>query len=142
MAERLSWSDAKPETVALRILQQSMHYGLGTDDWGTLLPPGGHLVYVDDGQGLPKPHTVALFHQLRCLDILQREYADDSRRMPSPLGNHCFNYLRQLMLCQMDVRAEAQYLTGRREGQETVCYDWTALYEQAEDNHALYLSKV
>lgn len=125
----------------MRILQQSTHYGLGTGDWSTLFPSGQHIVYVDDGEGAARPHSVTLFHQLRCLEVLQREYADDARHMPSPLANHCFNYLRQLILCQMDVRAEAQFMTPRREGQETICRDWTAVYQQAEQNYALYSSR-
>ena len=64
-------------------LQNTVRYQLNSteaaDEFSALLPPQGHVVYLqndEDSDSLTdgQPHTVALFHQLRCLDIIRRAY--------------------------------------------------------------------
>lgn len=84
--------------------ENTARYGLtDADDWAALLPSGGHVIRTwtdahDD------THTVALFHQLKCLDIIRQEYLGAQLK---PLGKHCLNYLRQSVLCLADTRLES-----------------------------------
>lgn len=78
--------------VAMRI-DYSSHYEMDTEEgraeWAHLIPPGGHMVYLDDElergsinndslrepeQVTGRPYTVTLFHQFRCLDIIREAY--------------------------------------------------------------------
>jgi len=106
----------------------------------SLLPSGGHTVSVPldgpNGTGERVPHTVALFHQLRCLEVLREDYAE--RRRETPLGRHCLNYLRQSILCLADSKLEPA-ITPFFDQPHTVefrtdyvCKDWTAVYDAAE----------
>ena len=103
----LGW---EPRPVKLHI-ENSVHYQLrtplGAAEFAKLLPSNGHLVHL---RNLEKnldeeyPHTIAMFHQLRCLDIIRRDYVSG---IPEPLREHCINYLRQSILCLADVRLES-----------------------------------
>ncbi|KAJ8093878.1 hypothetical protein PM082_009745 [Marasmius tenuissimus] len=88
------------------------HDSAGQDDWHRLMPSrGGHLVKFFD----PEPHsdsnyttfTVAMLHQLKCLEIYHREYIQDPPLPPSPLVRHCLNYLRQQVLCRLNLKLES-----------------------------------
>jgi hypothetical protein len=85
-------------------IHDTVRYQLETDEaaseYARLLPPGGHT--VEDQAG--RVYTVAMFHQLRCLDILRETYV--SRNVTS-LTRHCLNYLRQSVLCLSDTRLES-----------------------------------
>ncbi|EIN05097.1 hypothetical protein PUNSTDRAFT_74859 [Punctularia strigosozonata HHB-11173 SS5] len=100
------------------------------EEYAMMLPPGGHLVRDSQGQ----VYTVAMFHQMRCLDIIREDYAT---RRASPLRMHCLNYLRQSILCMADTRLESILQTGNRTvslSSDYVCRDWTALYAAVEAN--------
>jgi hypothetical protein len=76
-------------------------YGIDNpNDWAKLLPAHGHLVNIDG-----KSYTVAMFHQLKCLDIVRHDYA--AKKGPTDLSRHCLNYLRQTLLCHSDTRLES-----------------------------------
>jgi hypothetical protein len=77
------------------------HAREAADEFANLFPSGGHLVHMGEDQ---RPFTVSMFHQLRCLEVVRKEYAD--RTGPSPLARHCLNYLRQSILCLADNRIE------------------------------------
>lgn len=132
---RLLWSIGHQEYVATRIIRASVHYAPGSKDWDTLLPSGGHLINIKNEEGFVSQHTVAMFHQLRCLDILQKEYMDFTRTSLSMLAGHCLNYLREMVLCQLDITAEAQILQTSLEGHDKLCRDWSVVYEEAERNY-------
>ncbi len=61
-----------------------------------MLPTGGHVVHLDEADGSVSTHTVAMFHQLRCLDILQTAYVEEGRHLTD--ATSCMNYLRQTLL--------------------------------------------
>jgi len=141
------------EPVALRI-QATSHYVLETEDgdeeWSRVLPPGpaGHLVYirdaeVDDDSSI-RPYTVTLFHQLKCLDIIRRQYvlllrrqseprAGDSTIAITPLAKHCIEYVRQALQCRPNLWMESTKDAGRGAvlGYDAVCVDWTRVYDEA-----------
>lgn len=136
--------------------ENTVHYHFdsaeGSLEWDTLLPSGGAIVRLG-----PKgrPFTVSLFHQLRCLRIindalsmtyaaghasnrtLRREAnATTSNRM---LETHCMNYMRQMILCRANSRLEpmmARYGATKTVWEATHrCHDWEAVYEAAEENY-------
>lgn len=87
-------------------VEETTRYQLDTPDgiaeWASLIPPGGHLMRAWDGTEV-QTFTVAMFHQLRCLDIIRNDYV---RQRRSPLLKHCVNYLRQSILCLADNHLE------------------------------------
>ena len=122
----------------MRIIPWTSHLKYGSEAWKKLLPSGGHLIHLTNPDGTLSTYTVAMFHQLRCLDILQSAYMDEGSHRESPLAQHCMNYLRQTMLCQMDLRNEEQGLTPTHNGVDALCYDWENIYEEAEKNFEAY----
>jgi hypothetical protein len=135
------------------LLENSVHYDVDTDqgaaEWNATLPSGGVTVHLGASA---EPYTVAMFHELRCLNILReifREYyADDAEDAQLPrahLANHCMNYLRQMVMCRTDTRL--QTVRASRGGGRTVldvtrqCRDWTKVYEAAEENYADFLAE-
>ncbi|KAF5378252.1 hypothetical protein D9757_009145 [Collybiopsis confluens] len=112
------------------------------DEWANLLPPRGHIVYVDDTFTTnPKAFTVTLFHQLKCLDIIRQEYVVvPPPQEPTHLARHCMNYLRQTILCRPNLRLEPAINEGgiAERNYDTVCHDWTRVYEEAERNQKAF----
>ncbi|KAJ6612712.1 hypothetical protein B0H10DRAFT_2051618 [Mycena sp. CBHHK59/15] len=122
----------------MHIVPASARYAMGAESWHKLLPRCGHVVHVADSDGSIRTHTVALFHQLRCLEILHDAYVDEGSHLNSLLAAHCMNYLRQTILCQMDMRTEVQGSVFTYNGFDQMCYDWEVIYEAAEKNFDTY----
>lgn len=84
----------------------SRHYQLNSEvgiaEWSMLMPSGGHLVR-QWGKNETQAYTLAMLHQLRCLDILRDDYVS---RTPSRWRKHCLNYIRQTLLCFADTHLE------------------------------------
>lgn len=123
----------------MRIIPWTSYYELGSEAWKRLLPSSGHVVHLTNPDGTVGTHTVAMFHQLRCLDILQEAYLDEGSHRTTPLPQHCLNYIRQTLLCQMDLRNEEQGSHPTNNGADTLCYDWEPIYEEAEKNFEAYM---
>ncbi|EGN92253.1 hypothetical protein SERLA73DRAFT_191368 [Serpula lacrymans var. lacrymans S7.3] len=113
-------------------------------EYAHLMPLSGHTVYVSENPGeAPDVYTVTLFHQLKCLEIIHREYLDPSLPLiPSALLSHCLNYLRQTILCRPNLRLESVTTRSAKsaQGYEAVCRDWTEVYEEAERNNRVYFN--
>lgn len=123
----------------MRIIPSSVHYALGAPAWHALLPRGGHVVHTSDISGdAPRTYTVALFHQLRCLEVLHDAYIDEGRHRTDDRVQHCMHYLRETLLCQMDMRNEPQGAVYTNNGFDTLCYDWEAIFTEAERNFDVY----
>jgi len=134
----LTWSIPDLDHVALRIIPASVHFELGEEAWDNLLPSGGHLVHTTEPDGTIKTHTVAMFHVLRCVGIMQKTYANEGSHVGDPLVEHCINYFRETFLCQSDMRNEPQGMTYTHNGFESLCYDWEPLFEAAEHNYEMH----
>lgn len=124
------------EPVWMRI-DQTAHYRADTDEGGEefakLVPRGGHTVPIKDEEtGESRIYTVTLFHQLKCLGIIRDNYAE--MRPPSSVTRHCMNYLRQSILCHPNIKIEpvVNNLGSAVRGYETVCRDWTKVYEEVD----------
>ncbi|KAL2021439.1 hypothetical protein VTK56DRAFT_7192 [Thermocarpiscus australiensis] len=114
-------------------------------------------VVIDDptGYDLPDPYTVALdryrdgpgymvtvFHQLHCLSYLaahyQRGYAGvNLTEEVAHHTSHCFNYLRQGIMCSADTTLEGKTGAGPGEGSEHECTDYDALLAWANEHASM-----
>lgn len=114
-------------------------------------------VVIDDPSGydLPAPYTVALdrhhdgpgymmtvFHQLHCLSYLAEHYQQGYAgvNLTEKVAHHtahCFNYLRQGIMCSADTTLEGKTDAGPGEGSEHECTDYDALLEWANNNSAM-----
>jgi hypothetical protein len=87
------------------MIENTAHYDVFSDvgalEFARLLPESGHTVTTPDGE----THTVAMFHQLRCLELIRNAYVDSAGY--TPIVGHCMNYLRQSILCLADTRLES-----------------------------------
>ncbi|KAG1736753.1 hypothetical protein EDB19DRAFT_1018812 [Suillus lakei] len=129
------------EPVWMRV-DQTAHYRADTDEGGKefakLIPRGGHTVNITDPETSESHiYTVTLLHQLKCLGIIRDDYA--AMRPPSLMTRHCMNYLRQSILCHPNMRIEpaVNNIGSAVRGYETVCRDWTKVYEEVERLHVM-----
>ncbi|KAK7927302.1 hypothetical protein PG985_004300 [Apiospora marii] len=116
----------------------------------------GYVVIKDAERfDLPDPYTVAIdrenegpgymmssFHQLHCLSYLaehlQQGYAGvNLTEEVAHHTAHCFNYLRQGIMCSADTTLEGKTEAGPGEGSEHECVDYDALLEWA-NSHSAY----
>ncbi|KAH8101228.1 hypothetical protein BXZ70DRAFT_117725 [Cristinia sonorae] len=134
----LTWAVPPPEPATIRIIPSSVHFDMGTPAWDSLLPSGGHTIHLDQPDGSVSTHTVAIFHQLRCVGILQQAYFDEGSHRTNPLVQHCLNYLRETFACHMDMRFESQGSSYTHNGFESLCQDWEGIFEEAERNQRSY----
>ncbi|EGD86998.2 uncharacterized protein TERG_03253 [Trichophyton rubrum CBS 118892] len=115
--------------------------------WDSLVPIGQGTVRFPAGS--KKIYTLSVVHQLHCLWSIHQSYygALQSRRRGDeqqhnhigPHMRHCFDYLRQGLMCAADstlepVDTRLGGVTGW--GNERVCRDYTALKDWAEQRRA------
>ncbi|EIN04129.1 hypothetical protein PUNSTDRAFT_76701 [Punctularia strigosozonata HHB-11173 SS5] len=103
------------------------------EEWSKLVPDWGHSLRVDFDGDYTGPYSVAMFHQLGCLDVIRQDY--NTQDGPSALSLHCLNYLRQSILCLADTRVEP-VTSWKGPGivnvfSDYVCRDWEAVYSIA-----------
>ncbi|KAF8157307.1 hypothetical protein K438DRAFT_1986638 [Mycena galopus ATCC 62051] len=104
--------------------------------WGALIPPSGGLVRMGPENEV---FMVSMYHQLRCLDIIRRDYVEGSKGKNggSPVTHHCLNYLRQMILCRGDRRLECVVDPDGAHAVEVrgtlTCRDWTRVYESVPE---------
>ncbi|KAJ7239572.1 hypothetical protein B0H12DRAFT_79104 [Mycena haematopus] len=100
--------------------------------WDSLIPPGGGLVRMGPENEI---FMLSMYHQLRCLDIIRRDYVDGSmgKNGTSPVTHHCLNYIRQMILCRGDRRLECVVDPDGAHAVEIrgtqTCRDWTQVYD-------------
>jgi hypothetical protein len=107
--------------------------------WASLIPKNGGIVRVGPDR---TPYMLSMFHQLKCLDILRRMYAEEHGGSLDAIGRHCLNYLRQTLLCRADLRLES---VQDPDGPHAVdmwgdmtCTDWRQVYAHVEENERLF----
>ncbi|PTB65659.1 hypothetical protein BBK36DRAFT_66216 [Trichoderma citrinoviride] len=117
----------------------------------------GYVVIGDDAgpYDLPEPYTVAVdrqndgpaymmsvFHQLHCLSYIAEHYQQgyggvNLTEEVAHHSAHCFNYLRQGIMCSADTTLEGQTKEGPGEGSVHECADYDALLEWANEHAAM-----
>ncbi|KAI0258512.1 hypothetical protein BC834DRAFT_911147 [Gloeopeniophorella convolvens] len=144
----LSFVVPPSEPVLMRITESARYdidTALGAEEFERLTPDSGHVVHISDSsEADPKPYTVTLFHQLKCLGIIRDAYMGlGKQEQPGTLARHCMNYLRQTILCRPNTRLESVKLErgAASRDYETVCLDWTKIYEEAERNQQAYATQ-
>jgi hypothetical protein len=136
----LAWQIPEPQTVRM-FIEDTVRYQMDELDsaaeWEALVPNHG-IIYLGDQR---RPFSIAMFHQLRCLDVFRQELIGAHRSAngthpPSDLSRHCLNYLRQMILCRSDLRLDA--LLGEPKVQafpDTYeCRDWELIYQEVASN--------
>ena len=116
--------------------ENTIHYQIFTDDaereWSSIFPEGGGFLRLGPEGRL---FGLALFHQLHCLARIRRAM---NVRQSSEHVHHCFNYLRQAILCEANPTIEPVIpILGRRSVNAEiprVCRDWTQVYALVEEN--------
>jgi hypothetical protein len=123
---------------------------------GTLATPTDSRGYIvvpsASGYDLPDPYSVPLdrhtdgpgymmtvFHQLHCLSYLAEHYQQGYAgvQLTDEVAHHtahCFNYLRQGLMCNADTTLEGKTEAGPGEGSEHECVDYDALLQWANEH--------
>jgi hypothetical protein len=140
-----SWGVVPDEPVAIYI-DDTKHYPVSgphaSAQWRSLLPSRGHLMSLphptsSSPPGNDEPHTVAMFHQLECLDTIRQSFLSKNI---STSTRRCFNYLHQAVLCHSDRRLESIRWIGKPHLISVAgywqCRDWEAVYRAAERHKA------
>ncbi|KAK0186037.1 hypothetical protein F5146DRAFT_1143615 [Armillaria mellea] len=141
----LSFSPVYASLVAMHYEGTTVRYGMegpeSDEEFAKLLPSGGHTVHISPSNSVDdaEAYTVTLFHQLKCLDIIRREYGKTYPSTPE-LTQHCLTYLHQSILCRpyLGLEVTKNVVATARKSRETVCKDWEAVYEETERNQAAY----
>lgn len=118
-------------------IDETKHYQLfspeGVQEIKNLMPPSGHLVRDIEG----KLSTVALFHQLKCLNIIRENLVS---KIPGATGDskRCLNYLRNTVLCNSNTHLESVFHPSNMTVNSLAvsphdyrCRDWEKVYREA-----------
>jgi hypothetical protein len=113
----------------------------GAAEWRSNVPGDG-LVHLGAHR---QPYTIALMHQLRCLDVVRAELVrgrDPATEEPSALARHCLNYIKQMVICRGDTQLEPFAHPNSVDpivmDQVYECRDWDAVYREVKENQAEY----
>ena len=117
----------------------------GEAEWDANIPGNG-VAYLGEHK---QPFTVAMMHQLRCLDIIRAaavayhasdvlDPKDAMSEREMRLTEHCMNYMRQTVMCRADLTIESVRNLGAHRAVSDIsrsCRDWTSVYAAAEENY-------
>jgi hypothetical protein len=116
-------------------LEDSVHYSMKATydadiEWQALFPGDGLFELEGD------LYTTSMFHQLRCLDTLRKDFtalqsSSFNQTSNHTLARHCLNYLRQMILCRSDLHLGP--LLGVRRNvhpDALICRDWSLVYSR------------
>ncbi|KAJ7780144.1 hypothetical protein DFH07DRAFT_765445 [Mycena maculata] len=134
--------DLGPLDLVRMAMEDTANYQLASPDagaqWASMIPKNGGIVHVGPDR---QPYMLSVFHQLKCLDIMRRMYAEDHGGALDDVGRHCLNYLRQTLLCRSDLRLETvQDPDGAHAVDmygDLTCSDWRQVYARVEENERL-----
>lgn len=116
--------------------EDTVHYGITGEDadaeWESIPPPGKGFVWLGPG----REFGIALYHQMHCLDLIRRAIGD---RKYTTHVHHCFNYLRQAVLCEADTALEpwvpglGSEVDGAAISGGRTCKDWAQVYAAVKE---------
>lgn len=134
-------------------MEDTVHFALdtpaGTAERTSLLPPGHGILRLGASQEV---FSIAMFHQLRCLDIIGVALVDLFSQVELPslqeekqpaLVQHCMDYVRQMVLCHADLTILNFKSVEKRPHIKNsdithVCKDYSAVFAAAEANYVMY----
>ncbi|KAF8513318.1 hypothetical protein BU17DRAFT_68833 [Hysterangium stoloniferum] len=121
-------------------LEESVHYSLinpeAMDEWLWTAPLGDNHIRLGHSRRM---FAVAYFHQMHCLRNIREEISKEYANGVKEHLHHCFNYLRQSMLCAADTTLEPGDFKKRNFTLNNVrtthtCRDWKPMYDMADGN--------
>ena len=88
---------------------------------------------------------MTVYHQLHCLSYIAVHYQKGFAgvKLTGEVAHHtahCFNYLRQGIMCSADTTLEGKTDAGPGEGSEHECTDYNALLEWANGHAAMSIT--
>jgi hypothetical protein len=102
--------------------------------------------------GLAEEYSMTVFHQLHCLAMIKTELHRQTLRYPTPEHSHenanhiphCFDYIRQGLMCAGDMTLEKAKVNANGErirdvngwGVEHECKDWDAIMRWSEKHRS------
>ncbi|KAI1782599.1 hypothetical protein LXA43DRAFT_1103693 [Ganoderma leucocontextum] len=130
--------DVERKPVAFAF-DSGLRYDLNASQaWGALVPGEG-LVRLGVHR---EPFMVAMFHQLRCLDVMRDQLTKPRAQRDEQPARHCMNYIRQMILCRGDTHLDPYQYPSNIHPVEPHpvrrCLDWRAVYEAVEANQKEY----
>ncbi|KAG6143403.1 hypothetical protein E4U12_001447 [Claviceps purpurea] len=148
-----------PEQSIQTIFQPDELYGGGRTPesekaWKDLMPEGMGIVTVRNTTTLPalprldqsltaQNAMVSVYHQMHCLYRARRGYfiaaAGNASGVELEHLSHCWDYLRQSIMCSADTTLEWMGSTPEEDGStgwgyQHKCRDWSAISSWAEEN--------
>ncbi|KAJ6484012.1 hypothetical protein C8R45DRAFT_829853 [Mycena sanguinolenta] len=107
-----TWDIGRLDDVFIDVHNTGINYQLNgsraDEQWSALVPARDGLVQL--GKEI---FMISMYHQLKCLDIIRREYVagsvdktEQSAVSVGPTAQHCLNYIRQMILCRGDRHLE------------------------------------
>ncbi|OAA72579.1 hypothetical protein ISF_01652 [Cordyceps fumosorosea ARSEF 2679] len=156
-AQQFSWMPPEIETTSLFELKPLYGEGLNNESeaaWNELMPVGRGFVVVKNHTAIPdqpgldqsvseQKAMVSVFHQLHCLYMTREGYysaLEGRTDQVSPAHLlHCFDYLRQTIMCFGDTTLEWLPAPPRDNGStgwgfEHKCRNFDAISHWVEDN--------
>lgn len=134
------------------IVEDTVHFPLnGTlarQEWWSLIPPlslEDGLVHLGPEY---RPFAVAMLHTFHCINRIRARLVNIPHTPQTRAHvEHCFNYMRQSVLCAADTTLEplsetymeaygVQNIDGLETNVKHVCRDWSAVYREVERNSA------
>ncbi|KZV92730.1 hypothetical protein EXIGLDRAFT_646952 [Exidia glandulosa HHB12029] len=129
-----------PELPLVRMqLEETTHYETDGDmakqEWDSIFPQhNSGFVFLGPNK---RPFGLSMFHQMHCLNNI-RAAVGYSRQGIKPTQHiqHCFNYIRQMILCRSDITLEPIEPTHGPQAVDAAqlhtCRDWSRVYELLE----------
>lgn len=124
------------DTKAAKVrVEESVHYSLtdpeAYDEWLWTAPVGDNHLRLGPQYRL---FAVPFFHQQHCLRAIRQALDEPFDIHAAGHFHHCFNYLRQWMLCSADITLEPgnfiqRNFTRERIGATHTCRDWEPIYD-------------
>ncbi|TAQ88147.1 hypothetical protein B7494_g3546 [Chlorociboria aeruginascens] len=135
-----AWDSLMPHGRGRVVIEQPWTYGLSS---------------IEDPPLDSEEYGISVFHQLHCLGVLRYSWfalmGDQDSSIERPLHHlapaaaiHCFDFLRQALMCQADTTIEFAKYRGRDGvvrtahgwGVEHKCKDWDSVWEWTMKYHA------
>lgn len=122
-------------------VENSIRYQVDTKDGASeweALSPGKGMVHLGESR---QPFSIAMFHQLRCLDTLRAGMArtahpfNETGPAVTELTGHCLNYMRQMLMCGADTTVDVIFDRAVHPDRFT-CNNWEAVYEAVRNNQS------
>lgn len=125
-------------------------YGVyADDDWESVFTRSNGWVRLGD---IGQPFALAMYHQMHCLQEMRFEIQRGragKASMDEPVGHldHCFDYMRQSVLCCSDTSLEIAHRVKHPEGDRAgtyglgsvhTCRDWRQVENYVEENFSLW----